>query len=159
METSDLKSTAIYHVKTEGAYDNLMKDLESKGYKWTDKTKPTTKDFWSKFKEETVIEVDTEDLIIIRYQNIERLTLDQEVKDYIHTGKVKQLKVLFKEDIENKKYIEYTITYQDDNYVRINYEKELGSKETYWMTLEYAKFEVKKHNWLVISEENFLTAK
>ena len=45
----------IYHVETQEAYDELMIELEEKGYKWLSGYKPTSKNYWKSYKENTCI--------------------------------------------------------------------------------------------------------
>ena len=45
----------IYNTKTQSDYDSLMSDLESKGYKWISRKKPTALNFWNVYKENTCI--------------------------------------------------------------------------------------------------------
>ena len=45
----------IYNTKTLEDYNTLMIELESKGYKWLNGDKPTSKDYWS--KEDSCIKV------------------------------------------------------------------------------------------------------
>ena len=45
----------IYNVKTREDYDELMVKLEEKGYKWLSGNKPTAKNYWKSYKENTCI--------------------------------------------------------------------------------------------------------
>ena len=47
----------IYHVETQQAYDELMSELEVKGYEWHSGYKPTYSNYWSEDKEDTCIEI------------------------------------------------------------------------------------------------------
>ena len=42
----------IYHVETQQAHDELMIELEEKGYKWLSGHNPTSKNYWSEDKED-----------------------------------------------------------------------------------------------------------
>lgn len=155
MEKRKIKSATMYSVKTQEAYNQLMLELESKGYKWGPDTSASQKNYWNTNKEKTVIEIYNEGIKDIKYRNSEILDIDQEVIDYNYDKTKltieKPIKVLFKSDILKDKYIEYTVSYQEDNYVKVS------TKDTmYWVPLTFAQFEVKLHNWIVISEDNFL---
>ena len=45
----------IYHVETQQSYNELMSELEEKGHKWLSGYKPTLKDYWKSYKENTCI--------------------------------------------------------------------------------------------------------
>ena len=45
----------IYHVETQQDYDALMIELEEKGHKWLSGRKPTSKNYWKSYKENTCI--------------------------------------------------------------------------------------------------------
>ena len=47
----------IYHVETQQSYDELMSELEVKGYEWHSGYKPTYSNYWSEDKEDTCIEI------------------------------------------------------------------------------------------------------
>ena len=47
----------IYHTATLEDYDELMIELEEKGYKWFDGKKPTVVNLWSMWKETTCLRV------------------------------------------------------------------------------------------------------
>lgn len=49
---SDIK---IYHVETQEDYDDLMVKLEEQGYMWAGGGKPTSRDYWSIYKKETIV--------------------------------------------------------------------------------------------------------
>lgn len=53
-----LNKKTIYRVKTQEAYDKLMKDAEEQGYKWFSGNKPTELDYWNIEKENTAIYLD-----------------------------------------------------------------------------------------------------
>lgn len=44
-----------YHVKDEYSYNCLMKELEEQGWEWTDSHTPTEFNFWSVYKNKTII--------------------------------------------------------------------------------------------------------
>ena len=45
----------IYHVETQQSYDELMSELEVKGYKWLSGRKPTSKNYWKSYNKNTCI--------------------------------------------------------------------------------------------------------
>ena len=47
----------IYRTRTQSDYDSLMSDLESKGYEWISRKKPTSKNYWNVYKENTCIKI------------------------------------------------------------------------------------------------------
>ena len=47
----------IYHVETQQSYDELMSELEVKGYEWLSGRKPTSKNYWIVYKENTCIKI------------------------------------------------------------------------------------------------------
>ena len=59
----------IYHVETQEAYDELMSELEVKGYKWLSGRRQTSKDYWKSYKENTCIVISGKD---ITFMNIEQ---------------------------------------------------------------------------------------
>ena len=58
----------IYHTATQKAYDELMLDLEEKGYKWFSGHKPTAFNYWEQNKESSCIKISGK---IIVYRDIE----------------------------------------------------------------------------------------
>ena len=52
----------IYHVETQQAYDELMSELEEKGYKWLSWKKPTAVNLWFMYKETTCIKISGKDI-------------------------------------------------------------------------------------------------
>lgn len=59
----------IYHVKTQQSYDELMIELEEKGYKWLSGKKPTSKNYWIVYKEKSCINISSK---YITFMNIEQ---------------------------------------------------------------------------------------
>lgn len=55
-----LNKKTIYKVKTQEAYNNLMKDAEAQGYRWYSGNKPTELDYWRLDKENTAVYIDGE---------------------------------------------------------------------------------------------------
>lgn len=53
-----LNKKTIYRVRTQEAYDKLMKDAEEQGYTWYSGNKPTELDYWRLDKENTAVYVD-----------------------------------------------------------------------------------------------------
>lgn len=158
MGLRNMKSAVMYHVKTQDAYNQLMCELEVNGYKWHKNIPATQKNHWLENKEKTVIEIYNEGLKDIRYRNSEILDINQVVLDYkldkTKAPKSNPVKVVFKKDIMNGEYIEYTLTHQKDTYVKVASEKGF-----YWVPLAFAQVEVQLHNWIVLNEDTFLTTK
>lgn len=63
------KIMKIYHVKTQQAYDELMSELEGKGYEWLSGYKPTEYNYWEENKEDSCINILGK---YIGFMNIER---------------------------------------------------------------------------------------
>ena len=61
----------IYHVETQEAYDELMIELEEKGYKWLSGNKPTEFDYWKQEKENSCIKISGKDIV---FRDIEQCT-------------------------------------------------------------------------------------
>ncbi len=156
MYLRNMKTATMYYVKTQEAYNQLMSELEVKGYKWGNKIPATQKNHWIVNKEKTVIEIYNEGVKDIRYRNSEILDINQVVLDYnfdkTKVPKSNPIKVVFKKDIVNGDYIEHTLKLQKDNYVKVTSEKGF-----YWVPLSFAQFEVELHNWIVINEDTFLS--
>ena len=55
----------IYHVETQQDYDALMSELEEKGYKWLSGRKPTSKNYWKSYKENTCIVIPGKDVVFM----------------------------------------------------------------------------------------------
>ena len=62
----------IYHTATQADYDELMIELEAKGYKWISGHKPTSKDYWN----------EENSCIKISGKNITFGSIEQHKKDY-----------------------------------------------------------------------------
>ena len=58
-----------YHVETQEAYDELMIELEEKGYKWLSGRKPTDFNYWEQNKGNTCINISSK---YITFMNIEQ---------------------------------------------------------------------------------------
>ena len=71
----------IYHVETQQAYDELMIELEEKGYKWLSENKPTDLNYWEQRKENSCIE--------IQGKGIAFGHLEQCIKQYPYTHIIK----------------------------------------------------------------------
>lgn len=52
----------IYHVETQESYDELMIELEEKGYKWLNGNKPTFFRYWEQKKESSCIKISGKDI-------------------------------------------------------------------------------------------------
>lgn len=104
----------IYNTKTQSDYDELMSDLESKGYKWISGRKPTSKDYWKVYKENTCILISYKyitygpieghkkeypDIQIIEYKDDKK----QETNDFIKELTVK----IYYNEITKKHYNSY----------------------------------------------------
>ena len=59
----------IYHVKTQQSYNELMSELEEKGYKWLSGHEPTSKKYWILYKENSCINISSK---YITFMNIEQ---------------------------------------------------------------------------------------
>ena len=59
----------IYHVKTQQSYNELMSELEEKGYKWLSRHEPTSKNYWIVNKENSCINISSK---YITFMNIEQ---------------------------------------------------------------------------------------
>ena len=59
----------IYHVETQQAYDELMSELEVKGYKWLSRREPTSKNYWIVYEENSCIIISSK---CITFINIEQ---------------------------------------------------------------------------------------
>ena len=59
----------IYHVKTQQSYNELMSELEEKGYKWLSGHEPTSKKYWIVYKENSCINISSK---YITFMNIEQ---------------------------------------------------------------------------------------
>ena len=71
----------IYHVETQEAYDELMNELEEKGYKWLSENKPTDLNYWEQRKENSCIEISGKDIAFGH--------LEQCIKQYPYTHIIK----------------------------------------------------------------------
>ena len=60
----------IYHVKTQQSYDELMVELEEKGYKWLSGYKLTSKDYWKSYKENTYIVILGKDITFRSFEQL-----------------------------------------------------------------------------------------
>ena len=54
----------IYHVKTQQAYDELMNELEEKGYKWRSGYKPTEYNYWEQEKKTLALKFQVNQLLL-----------------------------------------------------------------------------------------------
>lgn len=52
----------IYHVETQESYDELMIELEEKGYKWLNGSKPTFFRYWEQKEESSCIKISGKDI-------------------------------------------------------------------------------------------------
>ena len=59
----------IYHVKTQQSYNELMSELEEKGYKWPSRREPTSKNYWIVYEENSCINISSK---YITFMNIEQ---------------------------------------------------------------------------------------
>ena len=59
----------VYHVETQEAYDQLMSELEVKGYEWLSGYKPTEHNYWEQSKEDSCINISSK---YITFMNIEQ---------------------------------------------------------------------------------------
>ena len=59
----------IYHVETKQAYDELMSELEVKGYQWLSGYKPNERNYWEENKEDSCIIISSK---YITFMNIEQ---------------------------------------------------------------------------------------
>ena len=59
----------IYHVETQQSYNELISELEEKGYKWLSGHEPTSKNYWIVNKENSCINISSK---YITFMNIEQ---------------------------------------------------------------------------------------
>ena len=104
----------IYHVETQQAYDELMSELEEKGYKWLSGYKPTSKNYWSEDNEDTCITIsgkkitfDSIEWYKKEYPNI--LIIEYKAKKQVKTDDfIKELTVkIYYNEITKKHYSSY----------------------------------------------------
>ena len=89
----------MYHTATQKAYDELMVELESKGYKWVSGHKPTSLGNWESMKEYTCIEISGK---YITYGPLEQLKKQHQNTPVIeYKEKEKNMKIYYTETRED----------------------------------------------------------
>lgn len=76
----------MYHTATQKAYDELMLDLEEKGYKWLSGYKPTEFDYWESMKENTCIEISGKYITYGPLEQLKKQHQNTPVIDYKEKG-------------------------------------------------------------------------
>ena len=76
----------MYHTATQKAYDELMLDLEEKGYKWLSGHKPTHFKYWKHDKENTCIKISGKDITLNSIEWYKKEYPDTPVIEYKEKG-------------------------------------------------------------------------
>lgn len=79
----------IYHAKTQADYDSLMIELEEKGYNWLSGYKPTFKNYWFVYKEDTCAKISGKDITFDSIESNKKEYPDIQIIEYQAKGEIK----------------------------------------------------------------------
>ena len=80
------KTMKVYHVETKEAYDELMIELEEKGYNWLSRHKPTFKNYWFVYKEDTCVKISGKKITFVSIEQQKNKYWDFPIIEYKAKG-------------------------------------------------------------------------